>query len=145
MTIIRKSLSARARPRKPRFCSVRAVCLLLAGVGAALGDDRFAGMDAYIREAMKKWEVPGLAIAVVKDGETVLARGYGVCELGKDGKVTKDTVFAIASCTKSFTAACVAMLVEEGKLGWDDPVVKHLPAFELSDPYRTKHVTLRDL
>ena len=68
--------------------------------------DRFAGMDAYIRAAMEKWEVPGLAIAVVKDGEMVLARGYGVCEIGKDRKVTADTAFTIASCAKSFMAAC---------------------------------------
>src|SRR5262245_22920996 len=102
-------------------------------------------MDPYVRKAMEKWQVPGLAIAVVKDGEVVLARGYGVCERGKDRKVTPDTVFPIASCAKSFTAACVALLVEEGKLRWDDPVVKHLPGFELSDPYLTRHVTLRDL
>ncbi len=128
-----------------RFLAYGVACWLLFGPGAARGADRFAGMDPYIREAMQKWEIPGLAIAVVKDGELVLARGYGICELGKDRKVTKDTVFPIASCTKSFTAACVAMLVEEGKLGWDDPVAKHLPGFELSDPYLTKHVTLRDM
>ena len=112
---------------------------------AARVGDRFAGMDPYIRAAMEKWEVPGLAIAVVKDGETVLARGYGVCELGKDRQVTKDTPFPIASCAKSFLAASVGMLVEEGRLRWDDPVVKHLPGFELSDRYLTEHVTLRDL
>jgi len=128
-----------------RFLAYGVACWLLFGPGAARGADRFAGMDPYIREAMQKWEIPGLAIAVVKDGELVLVRGYGICELGKDRKVTKDTVFPIASCTKSFTAACVAMLVEEGKLGWDDPVAKHLPGFELSDPYLTKHVTLRDM
>jgi CubicO group peptidase (beta-lactamase class C family) len=128
-----------------RFLAYGVACLLLFGPRAARAADRFADMDPYIREAMKKWEVPGLAIAVVKDGEMVIARGYGVCEFGKDRKVTKDTVFPIASCNKSFTAACVAMLIEEGKLGWDDPVAKHLPGFELSDPYRTKHVTVRDL
>jgi CubicO group peptidase (beta-lactamase class C family)/dienelactone hydrolase len=111
----------------------------------APGGDRFAGMDAYVRAAMEKWEVPGLAVAVVKDGETVLARGYGVCEVGKDRKVTPDTAFPLASTAKSLTAAAVALLVEEGKVRWDDPVVKHLPGFELCDRYLTEHVTLRDL
>ncbi|MEK6262387.1 MAG: serine hydrolase [Planctomycetota bacterium] len=128
-----------------RFLVYGVTCLLLLSPRVARADDRFAGMDAYIREAMQKWEVPGLAIAIVKDGELVLARGYGVCELGKDGKVTEDTVFPIASCTKSFTAACVAMLLDEGKLGWDDPVRKHLPDFRVADPYVTEHITIRDL
>src|SRR5687767_11872814 len=118
------------------FCVQRvfvfgATCLLLGGQDVSLAADPFAGMDPYIHTAMKKWEVPGLAIAVVKDGEVVLLRGYGVCELGADRKVTGDTPFTIASCTKSFTATAVGMLVEEGKLKWDDPVVKHLPGFEL--------------
>jgi CubicO group peptidase (beta-lactamase class C family) len=119
--------------------------LLFPGAGAAGAADPFAGLDAYVEDAMKTWEVPGLAIAVVKDGETVLARGYGVCELGGHRAVTADTVFPIASCTKSFTAACVGMLVDEGKVGWDDPVRKHLPGFEVADPHVSRHATLRDL
>ena len=94
---------------------------------------------------MKTWEVPGLALAVVKDGEIVLVRGYGVGEIGGDRQVNADTVFTIASCTKAFTAAAVGLLVEEGKLRWDDPVVEHLRDFELADRYLTEHVTLRDL
>src|SRR5262249_9748523 len=109
------------------------------------GDDPFAGMDPYVRAALEKWEVPGLAIAVVKDGEIVLARGYGVGEVGKDRKVSADTAFPTGSCAKSFVAAAVGILVEEGKLRWDDPVAKHLPDFELADRYLTEHVTLRDL
>lgn len=97
-----------------------AAAFLLLGPHAAGGADRFAGMDAYVAEAMQKWEVPGLAIAVVKDGKVVLARGYGVCEIATDRRVTTDTVFPIASCTKSFTAACIGILVEEGELRWDD-------------------------
>jgi CubicO group peptidase (beta-lactamase class C family) len=107
--------------------------------------ERFAALDAYVASAMITWEVPGLAIAVVKDGKVALVRGYGVCELGKDRKVTADSIFTIASCTKSFVAACVGLLVEDGKLRWDDPVVRHLPDFKLADPYLTKHLTLRDL
>jgi CubicO group peptidase (beta-lactamase class C family) len=108
-------------------------------------DDRFAGMDAYIREAMQRWEVPGLAIAVVKDGEVVVARGYGVCEVGGDRPVTENTVFSIASCTKSFTAAALGMLVDEGKVRWDDPVRRHFPQFQVADPYVSDRATLRDL
>ncbi|MDA1231672.1 MAG: serine hydrolase [Planctomycetota bacterium] len=111
----------------------------------ARGADSFDGIDPYIAAALEKWQIPGLAIAVVKDAEIVLAQGYGLCEIGTDRKVTADTAFDIASCEKSFVATCVAILVDEGKLSWDDPVTKHLPEFELSDPYLTEHVTLRDL
>src|SRR5688572_23824733 len=122
-----------------------AISLLALATSALNADERFAGLDEYVTAAMKKWKVPGLAIAVVKDGEVVLARGYGVSELGKERKVSANSVFTIASCTKSFTAACVGLLVEEGKLRWDDPVVRRLAEFELADAYLTKHLTLRDL
>src|SRR5688572_10541182 len=111
----------------------------------AQAQDPFDGLDRYLREALPQWQVPGLAIAVVKDSEVVLARGYGVRHLGRDEPVTADTVFSIASCTKSFTAACIALLVEQGKLRWDDPVRQHLPGFRVADPYVTEHVTIRDL
>lgn len=111
----------------------------------ATGQTRFDGTDDYVRKAMSHWEVPGLAIAVVKDGEVVLQRAYGVCEIGRERAVTVDTLFDIASCTKSFTAASIGLLVDEGKLDWDDPVVKHLPDLELSDSTLTRQVTLRDL
>jgi len=119
--------------------------LLFLATRLVVAEERFAGLDEYVGAAMQRWEVPGVAIAVVKDGEVVIARGYGVCETGTDRKVTKDTVFTIASCTKSVLSACVGILVEEGKLAWDDPVVKHLPRFELANQYLTEHVTLRDL
>jgi CubicO group peptidase (beta-lactamase class C family) len=102
-------------------------------------------MDDYVRRAMNKWKVPGLGIVVVKDGEVVVARGYGVCELESDRKVTTDSIFTIASCAKSFTAACIGMLVDEGKLDWDDLVKTHLPTFELASARLTEHITLRDL
>jgi CubicO group peptidase (beta-lactamase class C family) len=102
-------------------------------------------LDASIAEAQKAWPVPGLAVAVVKDGETVLAKGYGVRELGAPGPVDEHTLFAIASNTKAFTAAALAILVEEGKLSWDDPVTKHLPYFRLYDPYVSQEMRIRDL
>jgi CubicO group peptidase (beta-lactamase class C family) len=101
--------------------------------------------DQYVMQAMKDWEVPGLAIAVVKDDRIVFAKGYGVRELGGTAAVNEHTLFAIGSSSKAFTAATVAMLVDEGKIKWDDPVTKYLPAFQLFDPYSTREMTVRDL
>jgi CubicO group peptidase (beta-lactamase class C family) len=108
-------------------------------------DDPLAKLDEFIVKAMKDHEVPGLAIAVVKDGETVFAKGYGVRELGKPDPVDPDTMFAIGSCSKAFTAAALALLVDEGKLKWDDKVIDHLPDFRMYDPYVTREMTVRDL
>ncbi len=104
-----------------------------------------AEMDAYVARAVKDWHVAGLSIAVVKDGRIVFAKGYGVRELGKPEPVDTSTMFAIASTTKAMTAVAVGMLVDEGKLSWDDPVTKHLPSFQLYDPYTTREITVRDL
>jgi CubicO group peptidase (beta-lactamase class C family) len=103
------------------------------------------GFDDYVNKALREWEVPGLAIAIVKDDRIVLAKGYGVRKLGDPTPVDERTLFAIGSSSKAFTAAAIAMLVDEGKLKWDDPVTKHLPAFELYDPYVTRELTVRDL
>jgi len=103
------------------------------------------GLDSYIRKAMAEWQVPGLAIAVVKDDAVIFLKGYGVREVGKDASINEQTVFPLASMTKAFTAAAVGILVDEGKLSWDDPVIKHLPWFQLPDPWVTRQVTLRDL
>ena len=101
--------------------------------------------DQYVEKAMKEWEVPGLAIAVVKDDRIVFAKGYGVREFGGTAAVNEKTLFAIGSSSKAFTAATVAMLVDEGKIKWDDPVTKYLPGFQLFDPYSTREMTVRDL
>ena len=101
--------------------------------------------DAYVQQAVQAWRVPGLAVAVVKDGHVLLAKGYGVRELGRPEPVDAQTLFACASTTKAMTAACMGMLVDEGKVKWDDPVVKHLPDFQLYDPYMTREITVRDL
>ena len=102
-------------------------------------------IDALAKDAMKAWRVPGLALVIVKDDRVVFVQGYGVRALGKKDPVTPDTVFPMASCTKSFTALALGMLVDEGKLGWDDPVRKHLPYFRLADPLADRDVTVRDL
>ena len=103
------------------------------------------GFDAHVASAVRDWQVPGLAIAVVKDGAVVFSKGYGVRELGKPATVDEHTLFAIGSTTKAMTAALVGMLVDEKKLAWDDPVTKHLPWFAVGDPYVTRELTVRDL
>lgn len=103
------------------------------------------GFDDYVNKALAEWKVPGVAIAIVKDDRIVFAKGYGVRELGKPSPVDERTLFAIGSSSKAFTAASIAMLVDEGKLKWDDPATKYLPAFQLYDPYATRELTVRDL
>jgi CubicO group peptidase (beta-lactamase class C family) len=102
-------------------------------------------IDALMKEAISRWNVPGAALGIVKDGKVVFLKGYGVRELGKAHPVTPDSVFPIASCTKPFTTLAMAMLVDEGKLKWDDPVRKHVEFFHLSDPLADSQVTFRDL
>ncbi|UCC72823.1 MAG: serine hydrolase [Gemmatimonadota bacterium] len=104
-----------------------------------------AALDAYFEEARQAFEVPGFAVAIVKDGEVAFARGYGVRELGKQERVDRHTLFAIASNTKAFTVAALAILVDEGKIGWDDRVVEYLPYFQLYDPWVTQEMRVRDL
>ena len=103
------------------------------------------GLDAYVANAVRAWKTPGLAIAVVKDGEVVFAKGYGVRRLGSPEAVDDRTLFAIGSTTKAMTAAALGMLVDEGKLAWDDPVIKHLPWFAVKDSYATREIRVRDL
>ena len=104
-----------------------------------------AGFDDYVNKSIKDWDVPGVAIAIIKDDKIVYAKGYGVRETGKPDKVDERTIFAIGSSSKAFTAATVAMLVDEGKLKWDDPATKYLPGFQVFDPLTTREMTVRDL
>ncbi|MES2124809.1 MAG: serine hydrolase [Gemmatimonadota bacterium] len=101
--------------------------------------------DAYVAKVLARFKVPGVAIAVVQDGQVLLAKGYGVKTLGKSDPVTPRTPFAIASNSKLFTASALGMLVDEGKLKWDDRVIDHLPWFRMSNPYVTAELTIRDL
>jgi CubicO group peptidase (beta-lactamase class C family) len=102
-------------------------------------------LEADVTRVMKTFDVPGIAIAVVKDGKVVATRGFGVRKLGQAAPVDAKTLFEIASNSKAFTAAALAMLVDEGKLAWDDPVTKHLPDFQMYDAYVTHEMTVRDL
>ncbi|MGZ5488357.1 MAG: serine hydrolase [Candidatus Aminicenantales bacterium] len=101
--------------------------------------------DAVVARAMKTFDVPGMAVAVVKDGQVVLAKGYGVRKLGETAPVDARTLFGIASNTKAFTATALGLLVEEGKIEWDGPVSRYLPWFQMWDPYVTREMTVRDL
>lgn len=117
----------------------------LSGTAAHAAPPAPADLDSYVQSAMAQWKVPGIAVAIVKDGHIVLARGYGVRELGKPDRVDADTLFDIGSNSKAFTAAALGTLVSAGKLRWDDPAVRYVPGFRLESPYVTQEVTLRDL
>jgi len=102
-------------------------------------------LNKYYEEARYNWEVPGLAIGIIKDGQVILAEGYGHLDVRKDGPVNSKTMFPIASNTKAFTAAALAILVDEGKISWQDKVTDHIPWFRLYDPYVSENMTIRDL
>jgi CubicO group peptidase (beta-lactamase class C family) len=106
---------------------------------------QLAEFDAFVEAVRTQFEVPGIAVAIVQDGNVVLERGYGVRELGKPAKVDAHTMFAIASNTKAFTAAALNMLQDEGKLKTTDRVIDHLPWFRMSDAYVTREMRIRDL
>jgi CubicO group peptidase (beta-lactamase class C family) len=102
-------------------------------------------VDAIVERARRFWHVPGAAVAIVRDGDVIYLKGHGVRTVAGEEKVTPDTLFPIASCTKSFTTTAMALLVDEGKMSWDDPPQKYVPYFHLSDPLADHEVTLRDL
>ena len=102
-------------------------------------------LDRTVARVMRTFEVPGLALAIVKDGQVVLAKGYGVRTLGQPTPVDARTLFGIASNTKVVTATALGLLVEEGLLEWDAPVIRYLPWFAMYDPFVTQQITIRDL
>jgi CubicO group peptidase (beta-lactamase class C family) len=104
-----------------------------------------AAVERMLVDALAQWRVPGLAAVIVHDDRVIFLKGFGVRELGKAAPVTPDTIFPLASCTKPFTTLALAMLADEEKLAWDDPVRRHVPFFRLADPLADGQVTLRDL
>lgn len=112
---------------------------------AAAVPEQLQDFDAYVESVRKQFDVPGISVAIVKDGKIVLERGYGVRKLGESAPVDAHTMFAIASNTKAFTAASLSMLADEGKLSLDDRVIDHLPWFQMSDAYVTREMRIRDL
>jgi len=131
-----------------RSCAV--VCFLIL-MSLAVGTQQSTSqslpnnLDAYVESVQKEFEVPGIGLAIVKDGKVLLAKGYGIRKLGETAAVDDRTLFGIASNSKAFTATALGILVEEGKIEWDAPVVRYLPWFQLSDPYVTRELTIRDL
>ncbi|WP_077923812.1 serine hydrolase [Spirosoma sp. 209] len=127
------------------------LCTLLIGSHCLMAQsktrqaDPVVAYDTYVQQAVRDWHVPGLTVTVVKDGKVLLKKGYGVRELNKAEPVNTQTLFAMASTTKAMTAACLGMLVDEGKLHWDDPVLNYLPDFQLYDPAVTRELRVRDL
>ena len=132
--------------RRPGLLSVgAAVALLAPAAGHAQSREPYPGFDAYVGAAMKTWKVPGAAIAIVRNDSMIFAKGYGIREVGKPERVTERTMFAIGSASKAFTAAGVAILVDEKKVRWDAPAAAYLPGFQLYDPYATRELTVRDI
>ncbi len=126
---------------------VLALALLATGTAAAaqpVGPMPQA-IDAAVRATIERYRLPGIAVGVIEDGKVVFARGYGETVHGSGDPVTEHTLFKIASNSKAMTGAVLARLVQQGKLQWDDPVVKHLPNFAMHDPWVTAHMTVSDL
>jgi CubicO group peptidase (beta-lactamase class C family) len=103
------------------------------------------GFADFVRSAMQEWKVPGLAVAVVQEGQVLFTEGFGLRDVARGLPVTPDTLFAIGSCTKAFTTASLALLVDAGKLDWDTPVRTYLPSFRMHDAFATERMTPRDL
>jgi CubicO group peptidase (beta-lactamase class C family) len=131
--------------RVPRTLGFAAAAALIIPLPCGAQTAPPPGLDDYVEAVMERFEVPGLSVAIVKDGEVVLAKGYGVRRLGSSEPVDAETLFGIASNTKVFTATALGILVEEEKLEWDAPVVRYLPSFQMYDPWVTRHITVRDL
>lgn len=131
-------------PRLQRAILTAALALAVSLAGAAQTAAP-PDLDAWVLRAMRTFEVPGIGLAIVNDGGTVVAKGYGVRKLGETAPVDAHTLFGIASNTKAFTATALGLLVEAGKIEWDAPVVRYLPDFAMFDPYVTRELTIRDL
>jgi len=112
---------------------------------APIAVDTLRQLDGFVAKMLAEWAVPGTALCIVKDGKLLYAKGYGVKDLKTNAPVTANTLFGIASCSKSFTAACLSILADEGKLDWNKPVKDYMPDFQLYDEYVTRTLTARDL
>src|SRR5438309_5445074 len=132
-----------------RFAAISFLALALLvprqSAPAAAASDPTAELDAFIMRALKEYEVPGAAVAVVQNGKVALLKGYGVRDVTKPGAVDENTIFQLASVTKTLTGAAVGTIVDEGKLDWDKPIFNYLPEFVGYDPYMTRWLTERDL
>ncbi|HXB91493.1 MAG TPA: serine hydrolase [Puia sp.] len=123
------------------------ICLNVAVFGQKRSGlpDKAAQFDTYVQAALKRWKTPGMSIAVVKDGQVLFKKGYGVAELGKPTPFTTSTLSICASTTKAMTAVCMGILVDEGKINWGDKVSDVFPALKLYDDYVNSELTIKDL
>ena len=118
--------------------------LLITSLATYAQEDPLSGLDDYVKKSMRQWQVPGVAIAIVKDDTVILAKGYGTRTVGENQPVDEKTLFAIGSNTKLFTASALAVLVGEGKIDWNDRLATRLPGFQVGSDLVTTHGTLRD-
>jgi len=133
---------------RKRFASIFLIFAIIAFAFVhAAGAKSFPArkINRFVLKAMEQFNVPGASIAVVSNGRVLLCRGYGVKKVGEKDKVDENTLFAIASNTKAFTATALSILVDEGRLGWNDRVVDYLPDFQMYDPYVTRELRIVDL
>jgi CubicO group peptidase (beta-lactamase class C family) len=121
------------------------LALLVWSVAIAANAAPPAGFETRVEKLRQQVGVPGMAIAIVEDGKVTLARGFGVRALGESVAVDADTIFPTGSTGKAFTVAALGILVDQGKIGWDDKVIDHLPWFQMYDPWVTREITIRDL
>lgn len=138
-------MMTRKRARVSAVAPVALIATLFVLAPGAAAQQGLAGLGAEIEQMIRDWGIPGAAVVVVQDDAVTFAQGFGVREIGGSDPIDENTIFAVGSTSKAFTSAAVAMLVDEGKVGWDDPVVDHLPDFRLSDPYITRDLRVRDL
>ena len=110
-----------------------------------ISDRELDGLDEMVEKAMDLFSIPGVSIGIIIDGEIVLTKGYGFADKAKGLKVNENTLFGIGSCTNAFTTHVLGQLADEGKISFDDPVVKYIPEFRLMDEYATSHITINDL
>jgi len=124
--------------------SVLALVLAAGGTPIEARQVELAGIDAYVESAMWDWGIAGMSVAVVRGGDVIYARGFGVRDVSTGQPVDEHTLFSIGSNSKLFTAVATGMLVDDGVMAWDDRIRDHLPWFDLHDPYAAKEFTLRD-
>jgi CubicO group peptidase (beta-lactamase class C family) len=125
-----------------RIITLLFCCFILANTKAQLSETY---IDSLVKATLKTFDVPGIAVGIIKDGKLIHAKGYGVRSLKNNLGVDENTLFGIASNSKAFTSAALAMLIDEGKLKWDDKVTDIIPGFKMYDAYVTESFTVRDL
>ena len=121
------------------------ISLSVCGIAAQAQPMSSVAIDSLVERSMKAFDVPGISVGVIKDGKLIHAKGYGVRSLNTNQKMDENTLFGIASNSKAFTAASLGILVDEGKIKWDDKVREYIPEFKLYNPYVTEEFTIRDL